>query len=93
MGLTTCPDCGQRVSTSAAACPHCGRPLDTAGPANQPAPACRYCGKTGVQRVRGLHGSEVAIGHLLTLLCFVPGVIYYIAVESRPFCSHCGRRN
>src|ERR1041385_346162 len=26
MALTTCPDCGREVSTSAPACPHCGRP-------------------------------------------------------------------
>jgi membrane protein YdbS with pleckstrin-like domain len=26
MALTTCPDCGRDVSTSAPACPHCGRP-------------------------------------------------------------------
>lgn len=25
--LVLCPDCGQNVSTSAAACPHCGRPM------------------------------------------------------------------
>ena len=26
MALTTCPDCGREVSSSAPACPHCGRP-------------------------------------------------------------------
>jgi uncharacterized membrane protein YdbT with pleckstrin-like domain len=26
MPLTTCPDCGREISTSAPACPHCGRP-------------------------------------------------------------------
>ena len=26
MGLTQCPDCGEKVSTEATACPHCGRP-------------------------------------------------------------------
>lgn len=27
MALTSCPDCGQQVSTSAASCPRCGRPI------------------------------------------------------------------
>ena len=27
MSLTTCPDCGKEISTSAAACPGCGRPM------------------------------------------------------------------
>lgn len=27
MALTTCPDCGKEVSTSAQACPGCGRPM------------------------------------------------------------------
>ena len=27
MGLTSCPDCSQKVSKSAPACPNCGRPL------------------------------------------------------------------
>ena len=26
MALVACPECGQQISTSAAACPHCGRP-------------------------------------------------------------------
>lgn len=26
MPLTTCPDCGQQISSEAAACPSCGRP-------------------------------------------------------------------
>jgi len=30
MSLTSCPDCGGKVSTSARTCPHCGRPSDAA---------------------------------------------------------------
>ncbi len=37
MGLTTCEDCGQQVSTAAATCPHCGRPM-TAASVPQPTP-------------------------------------------------------
>jgi hypothetical protein len=29
---------------------------------------------------------------VLLLLCIIPGVIYYVWVESIPFCSGCGRR-
>lgn len=27
MALTTCPDCGKKISTSAEKCPECGRPM------------------------------------------------------------------
>jgi len=39
MPLTTCPDCGREVSTSAPACPHCGRPNAPAVAAPQTAAA------------------------------------------------------
>ena len=29
MTLTTCPECGRKVSTKAPACPHCGNPVTT----------------------------------------------------------------
>src|SRR3954466_8808414 len=31
MALIKCSDCGNDVSTEAAACPHCGRPVKTSG--------------------------------------------------------------
>lgn len=87
MPIETCPDCGRDVSTSAAACPGCGRPL-----ADQ-APACPHCGAHTVGKVRGLQGvGEVAIAIVLLLMCIVPGIIYYIHMESVPYCTSCGRR-
>ncbi|MGP8235675.1 MAG: LITAF-like zinc ribbon domain-containing protein [Limisphaerales bacterium] len=54
---------------------------------------CPYCGSRGVARCRGLHSpAEIVICLLLCLLLFLPGIIYYIWTESRPFCSGCGRR-
>jgi hypothetical protein len=39
VALADCPECGQQVSTLAAACPHCGFPVGgEEGPALVPAP-------------------------------------------------------
>jgi len=97
--LISCRDCGKDVSPSASACPNCGCPISSSSPTTQTPPKagvntliCQYCGGDSVGRVRGLQGSEALIGILL-LLCFViPGVIYYIVIESKPYCSTCGRR-
>lgn len=62
MALTTCPDCGHKVSSLAPTCPSCGRPLAPHAIPLQPvaggARACPYCRANTVGRVRGVHGWE-----------------------------------
>lgn len=54
---------------------------------------CHFCGGSSVARTRGLQGfREVMIAAVLTLCLVVPGVVYYIWIESIPYCSGCGRR-
>jgi len=55
--------------------------------------ACPYCGSHSVGKVRGLQGvGEVFLALILFFLCLIPGIIYYIYMESVPYCSGCGRR-
>ena len=55
--------------------------------------ACPHCGSHSVGKVRGLQGiGEVFICATLVLLFLIPGIIYYIYIESVPYCSGCGRR-
>ena len=55
--------------------------------------ACPHCGSHQVGKVRGLQGiGEVLIGSFLCFLCLIPGILYYIYMESVPYCSGCGRR-
>ena len=104
MALTTCSECGKPVSSSAASCPNCGfplrpQPLSTQAP-GQRIPvvhgvggSCPFCGSNQVGKVRGLQGpAEVLAAAFLTLLCLIPGIVYYIYIESVPYCSGCGRR-
>jgi uncharacterized membrane protein YvbJ len=97
MGLIPCPDCGKQVSERAVACPECGRPFPAAESVTASVttgPTCRHCRQTGVARVRGLHGgAEVVVCLVLCLAGLLPGVVYYVYRESRPYCPHCGRRN
>jgi uncharacterized OB-fold protein len=94
MKLTICPDCGSQVSTAAAACPKCGRPM--AATASVQAPVghrCRHCGGSNIGKTRGLQGvGEVFTFVILFFLGIIPGIIYYIYVESVPYCSGCGKR-
>jgi hypothetical protein len=54
---------------------------------------CPHCGSHQVGKVRGLQGfGEVMICIILFFLGIVPGIIYYIYMESVPYCSGCGRR-
>lgn len=54
---------------------------------------CPFCGGSSVARTRGLQGfREVILAAALTLCLVIPGVLYYIWVESIPYCSGCGRR-
>jgi DNA-directed RNA polymerase subunit RPC12/RpoP len=55
--------------------------------------ACPHCGSHSVGKVRGLQGfGEVSIDLILCFLCLIPGIVYYIYMESVPYCSGCGRR-
>ena len=99
MAFVACTDCQKQVSSEAPACPNCGRPLKTI-PAQAvqdggqgPGRPCPYCGVRAVAKVRGLQGGgEVMLCLVLLCLFIIPGVIYYVWVESIPFCSGCGRR-
>jgi hypothetical protein len=35
---------------------------------------------------------EVLVGVILLLCFLIPGVLFYIVQEGRPYCSGCGRR-
>jgi hypothetical protein len=99
LALIACPDCQKQVSSGAPACPNCGRPLKNIpaqavqGGGQGLGRACPHCGAWSVGKVRGLQGGgEVFLGMLLFCLCIVPCVIYYVYMESIPYCSGCGRR-
>src|SRR5262245_58248788 len=96
MPLISCPDCGKQVSSEAPTCPSCGRPIkqsSPSAPAVSGARVCRYCGAQSVGKLRGLQGvGEVFLAIILFLAFLIPGIIYYIYMESVPYCSGCGRR-
>lgn len=75
MALTTCPDCGQKVSTAAPACPTCGRRMKRArGPAGS------------VVRVGGcllmmVSLAAVLLGLYLAMPLFILGVVILIVGE------------
>ena len=55
--------------------------------------SCPHCGATAVGRVRGLQGfGEIMTFMVLFFLLMIPGIVYYIYMESVPYCSGCGRR-
>lgn len=94
MPLIQCPDCGKKVSNAAPACPHCGRPLAIQQQfAKKKDRKCRHCGSDQVGKVRGLQGFKEIIIFLILFLCgIIPGIIYYIWIESVPYCLGCGKR-
>ena len=53
---------------------------------------CPHCGSHSVAKIRGLQGGEVFVAILLFFFFIIPGIIYYIYIESVPYCSGCGRR-
>jgi DNA-directed RNA polymerase subunit RPC12/RpoP len=62
-------------------------------PPNQGGMTCPHCGSHSVGKVRGLQGmEEVSQCAVLLLLFLIPGIIFYIYMESVPYCSGCGRR-
>ena len=93
MALTTCPDCDSQISTAAVTCPKCGRPMATDTTQLSGGRRCKRCGSSNVGKVRGLQGfGEVLAFLILFCLGIIPGLIYYICVESVPYCSGCGKR-
>jgi DNA-directed RNA polymerase subunit RPC12/RpoP len=96
MALTKCPDCGGDISTSAVSCPRCGCPIQGTPKTqfqSQAGLTCPHCGSHAVGKVRGLQGiAEVFICIILLFAFLIPGIIYYIYMESVPYCSGCGRR-
>ncbi len=94
MPLISCPDCGKQVSSEAPTCPSCGRPIKQSSPgthAVSEARVCPYCGAQEVGKVRGLQGvGEVLLAVILFFAFLLPGIIYYIYMESVPYCSGCG---
>jgi hypothetical protein len=54
---------------------------------------CPHCGSHQVGKVRGLQGFGEVVIFIILFCCFlIPGFIYYIYIESVPYCSGCGRR-
>lgn len=96
MALIKCPECGIEVSDKAQSCPKCGYPIIKQISIIESQliskRKCPYCGSTSVGKVRGLQGGEVFIAIMLFFLFIIPGIIYYIYMESVPYCSGCGRR-
>jgi len=93
MSLTSCPDCGSQVSTVAAVCPKCGRPLAATTAQTTDGRHCRHCGGINAEKIRGLQGfREVLTCLVLFFLGVIPGIVYYIYIESVPYCSECGKR-
>lgn len=96
MPLINCPDCGKEVSPAAPSCPGCGRPMKQVAPTlpgSSGGRACPHCGANAVGKVRGLQGGgEVLLAILLFFACLIPAIIYYVYMESVPYCSGCGRR-
>lgn len=95
--LTSCPDCDAQVSTSATACPKCGCPIAAKAQSNvvnaQSNRVCKHCSSNNVGKSRGMQGiAEVSAFLVLFMLGMIPGIVYYIYIESVPYCSGCGRR-
>lgn len=55
--------------------------------------SCPMCGSALIPRGRGLHGaSEILSCAILILLALLPGVVYYIWTDSKPYCPKCKQR-
>lgn len=80
MSLTTCPDCGHEVSSTAAACPNCGYTITPAAasagrdPAEDPAVRERV-----VYEKRGTGIGTIILG-LLVVAILVVAVLWYMGV-------------
>jgi predicted RNA-binding Zn-ribbon protein involved in translation (DUF1610 family) len=94
-----CPFCLAEIPDKAKKCQHCGEWVNEEAEkvmVKKPLRGemeCPYCGEYTVGRIRGLQGfGEVISCMILYMFLIVPGVIYYVYMESVPYCSSCGRR-
>jgi hypothetical protein len=79
MALSSCPDCGTRVSTSAHECPKCGCPFEVAAgkgkrrAAKAPAPAAAPAGNS-------FASASLVVGVLGVVVCWVPAVGFFVGL-------------
>ena len=56
-------------------------------------PRCQFCQSTIMQGGRGLMNWKEIVSAVFLLLCwFLPGVIYYLWITSKPYCPTCRQR-
>jgi hypothetical protein len=92
----SCTDCGKQVSSEAPTCSCCSRPIKQSSPSTSAVSGARvypHCGAQAIGKVRGLQRvGEVLLAIILSIAFLIPRIIYYIYMESVPYCSGCGRR-
>ena len=95
MALTSCPECGNVVSTSAASCPKCGafmspqkiriiEPIISVGDVQ-----CVHCLSIITPQKMQIEGISAIIAFLLLCLGIIPGLIYIIWKRNRKICPVC----
>jgi uncharacterized protein YneF (UPF0154 family) len=84
-----CSSCGQKLSTPKNPTRYFkpGHPKPSGN-----LPRCPYCQSELSGGKHGPHGYEMAILIFLLLVAIIPGLIYGLYIDSRPFCTNCDRR-